>query len=137
MDKEQLKDLLKQFSQEEIREALGDKKKDKNRRRGKGKRKKSSNDKEPINNKKLQESSENKFDDIISTIRLSSDEEKELRDAAEADKGAEVNPNRGRRNLVEKKPFRCSSCGKDHKMFPSQVFNRERWKCNRCIIGGK
>ena len=35
MDKEKLKDLLKQFSQEEIREALGDKKKDKNRRRGK------------------------------------------------------------------------------------------------------
>ena len=131
MGKEKLKDLLKQFSQEEIREALGDKKKDKNRRRGKGKRKKSNE------NKKPQESSENKFDDIISTIRLSSDEEKELRDAAEADKGAEINPNRGRRNLAEKKSFRCSSCGKDHKMFPSQIFNRERWKCNRCITGGK
>lgn len=137
MDKEQLKDLLKQFSQEEIREALGDKKKDKNRRRGKGKRKKTSNNNKPSDIKKPQNSSENKFDDIISTIRLSSDEEKELRDAAEADKGAEVNPNRGKRNLAEKKSFRCSSCGRDHQMFPSQIFNRERWKCNRCITGGQ
>ena len=70
MDKETLKDLLKQFSQEEIREALGNESKNKNRRRGKGKRKKPDNKKEPQGNV------ENKFDDIISTIRLSSDEEK-------------------------------------------------------------
>ena len=131
MDKETLKDLLKQFSQEEIREALGNENKNKNRRRGKGKRKKSSNKKKPQGNV------ENKFDDIISTIRLSSDEEKELREAAKADEGAEVNPNRGRRSPAKKQSFRCSSCGRDYKMFPSQIFNRERWKCNRCITGGQ
>jgi hypothetical protein len=131
MDKEQLKDLLKQFSQEEIREALGDEKKNKNRRRGKGKRKKSNNKTRP------QENFENKFDDIISTIRLSADEERELKEAGKADEGAEINPNRGKRTAAEKQSFRCSSCGRDYKMFPSQIFNRERWKCNRCITGGK
>jgi|TARA_R110002020_G_scaffold99276_4_gene235775 DNA-directed RNA polymerase subunit RPC12/RpoP len=130
MDKEQLKDLLKQFSQEEIREALGNEKK-KNRRRGKGKRKKTSNKKRP------QDNVENKFDDMISTIRLSADEEKELREAGKADEGAEINPNRGKRGSAEKQSFRCASCGRDYKMFPSQIYNRERWKCNRCITGGK
>lgn len=131
MDKETLKDLLKQFSQEEIREALGNENKNKNRRRGKGKRKKPSNKKGPQGNV------ENKFDDIISTIRLSSDEEKELREAEKADEGAEINPNRGRRSPAEKRSFRCTSCGRDYKMFPSQIFNRDRWKCNRCITGGQ
>jgi|10_taG_2_1085330.scaffolds.fasta_scaffold00383_4 hypothetical protein len=131
MDKKELKDLLKQFSQEEIREALGNESKNKNRRRGKGKRKKSNNNRRP------QRNAENKFDDIISTIRLSPDEQKELKEAEKADKGAEVNPNRGKRGAAEKKSVRCSSCGRDYKMFPSQIFNRERWKCNRCITGGK
>tara|TARA_R110000751_G_scaffold72839_2_gene147503 strand:+ start:3709 stop:4104 length:396 start_codon:yes stop_codon:yes gene_type:complete len=131
MDKQQLKDLLKQFSQEEIRDALGDEKKNKNRRRGKGKRKKSNNNKRP------QDNFENKFDDIISTIRLSPEEEKELKEAEKADSGSEINPNRGKRGSAEKKPIRCSSCGRDYKMFPSQIFNRERWKCNRCITGGQ
>jgi|TARA_R110000824_G_scaffold3391_3_gene16144 DNA-directed RNA polymerase subunit RPC12/RpoP len=131
MDKQQLKDLLKQFSEEEIRDALGDEKKNKNRRRGKGKRKKSNNNKRP------QDNFENKFDDIISTIRLSPEEAEELKEAEKSDKGAEMNPNRGKRGSAEKKSFRCAACGRDYKMFPSQVFNRERWKCNRCITGGK
>ena len=79
MDKEKLKDLLKQFSQEEIREALGNENKNKNRRRGKGKRKKSGNKRRPPRN------TENKFDDIISTIRLSPDEEQELKEAESID----------------------------------------------------
>jgi len=131
MDKEQLKDLLKQFSQEEIREALGNEKKNKNRRRGKGKRKK------PNNKRRTQQDAENRFDDMISTIRLSPDEKKELEEAEKADKGAEINPNRGKRGPVQKQSFRCTSCGRDYKMFPSQIFNRERWKCNRCITSGQ
>jgi len=131
MDKETLKDLLKQFSQEEIREALGNENKNKNRRRGKGKRKKSSNKRRP------QKNTENKFNDVMSTIRLSPDEAQELKEAEKADRGAELNPNRGKRGAAEKKSFRCSSCGRDYKMFPSQIFNRERWKCNRCITGGQ
>ncbi len=131
MDKEQLKDLLKQFSQEEIREALGNEKKDKNRRRGKGKRKK------PNNKIRPQQNTENRFDDMISTIRLSPDEKKELKEAEMADKGAAINPNRGKRVVVEKQSFRCTSCGRDYKMFPSQIFNRDRWKCNKCITGGQ
>lgn len=128
MDKEDLKELLKQFSQEEIREALGEQKKN-NRRRGKGKRKKRAN-------QNIQKTV-NKFDDIISTIRLSPEESQELKEAEAADKGAQVNPNRGRRGQAKKQSFRCSSCGKDFDMFPSQVYSRERWKCNKCIVSGK
>lgn len=131
MDKEKLKELLKQFSQEEIREALGNENKNKNRRRGKGKRKK------PNNKRRPQKNTENKFNDIMSTIRLTPNEEQELREAEKADRGSELNTNRGKRGAAEKKSFRCSSCGRDYKMFQSQIFNRERWKCNRCITGGQ
>ena len=131
MDKEELQKLLKQFTQEEIREALGQKQKDKKRRRGKGKRKKSP----PTNNQEPK--TVNKFDDMISNISLSADEKKELAEAEQSDKLAKPNPNRGKRNSVSRKTFRCSSCGRDFEMFPSQVHNRERWKCNRCVTGGR
>tara|TARA_R100001198_G_scaffold33951_1_gene18332 strand:+ start:4462 stop:4857 length:396 start_codon:yes stop_codon:yes gene_type:complete len=131
MDKEELQKLLKQFSQEEIREALGQKPKNKKRRRGKGKRKKNSpaatNKSAPVN----------KFDDMMQSISLTADERKELADAEASDKMAKPNPNRGKRNAVKKQKFRCASCGKDFEMFPSQVYNRERWKCNRCVTGGR
>ena len=79
MDKEELQKLLKQFTQEEIREALGQKPKDKKRRRGKGKRKKSP----PTNNQEPK--TVNKFDDMISNISLSADEKKELAEAEQSD----------------------------------------------------
>ena len=67
MDKEELQKLLKQFSQEEIREALGQKPKNKKRRRGKGKRKKNypavTNKNAPVN----------KFDDMMQSISLTAD----------------------------------------------------------------
>ena len=131
MDKKELEELLKQFTQEEIKEALSNTTNKKKRRRGKGKRKRNKNsiEKKP--------SSENKFDDIISKISLSSDEIRELEEAKKSDKGAVVNPNRGNRRVVEKRTFRCSGCGKDYRMFPSQVHNPERWKCNKCIVNGK
>ena len=131
MDKqEQLKDLLKQFSQEEIREALGNEKKNKNRRRGKGKRK----------NKNPRPEFVNKFDEMMQDISLTSDEKKELKqaeeaDAADASASNKADPFRGRRNKVSKVDIHCRSCHREYKMYPSQIHNRERWTCNRCLSG--
>jgi nitrogen regulatory protein PII len=129
MDKKEIEELLQQFSQEEIKEALSKATKNKKRRRGRGKRK---------NNSKAQtkkQNSNNKFDDIMSTIRLSPDEVQELKEAAKADKMANQQQFKGRREQVKKVKITCSLCHKEFNMFPSQIFNKERWRCNSCISG--
>tara|TARA_R110002012_G_scaffold214684_3_gene385782 strand:- start:2062 stop:2499 length:438 start_codon:yes stop_codon:yes gene_type:complete len=141
--KEALLKLLGQFSEEEINELLSSKKedkdddgvftinKDKKRRRGKGKRKRGNNK----NQENKDSNFVNKFDDMMGNISLSSDERKELDQASKADKDATVNPLRGKRNKAEKVSIKCSSCHKDFKVYPSSIYNKDRWRCNACISG--
>tara|TARA_R100001129_G_C5314011_1_gene245961 strand:- start:752 stop:1144 length:393 start_codon:yes stop_codon:yes gene_type:complete len=129
MDKQEIEELLQQFTQEEIRDAISSSSKNKKRRRGKGKRKKNSSP------KTQSQSSGNKFDDMMSNISLSSEESKELKEAAKSDSMANQTQNKGKRPEVKKISVRCTACNKDYKMFPSQIYNRERWKCNKCITG--
>lgn len=140
--KELLLELLSQFSQEEIKELLSAKQeentdgvftinKDKKRRRGKGKRKRGNN-----NNKENKDSNfVNKFDEMMGTIALSSDERKELEEASKADQNATVNPFRGKRAKAKKITIKCTECHKDFEVYPSSVYNKDRWRCNTCISG--
>lgn len=140
--KELLLELLSQFSQEEIKELLSAKQeestdgvftinKDKKRRRGKGKRKRGNN-----NNKENKDSNfVNKFDEMMGTIALSSDERKELEEASKADQNATVNPFRGKRAKAKKITIKCTECHKDFEVYPSSVYNKDRWRCNACISG--
>ena len=70
-------------------------------------------------------------------ISLTGDEKKELKQAEEADASAssKENPFKGRRNKVSKIDIHCRSCHREYKMYPSQIHNRERWTCNRCLSG--
>jgi len=130
MDKEELKELLSQFSKEEILDLIPDEEKkpvNKKRRRGKGGRK----------NKNPRPEFVNKFDEMMQGISLTGDEKKELKQAEEADASAssKENPFKGRRNKVSKIDIHCRSCHREYKMYPSQIHNRERWTCNRCLSG--
>lgn len=140
--KELLLELLSQFSEEEIKELLSGKEeestdgvftinKDKKRRRGKGKRKRGNN-----KSKENKDSNfVNKFDEMMGTIALSSDERKELEEASKADQNATVNPFRGKRAKAEKITIKCIGCHKDFEVYPSSVYNKDRWRCNTCISG--
>jgi hypothetical protein len=123
--KEQLLKLLSEFSEEELSELLPAKKK---RRRGKGKRKKRQ---QPIK----ESNTNNKFDEIMGSIILTSDERQELDQAKKLDKGAEPNKFRGLRNEAKKIKVQCCKCNKEFEMFQSQVMNAERWSCNNCLVG--
>ena len=72
MDKKQLKELLSQFSKEEILDLISDtesKPTNKKRRRGKGGRKKNKSKPKFVN----------KFDEMMNNISLTNDEIKELK----------------------------------------------------------
>tara|TARA_R110002020_G_scaffold264880_1_gene479651 strand:- start:640 stop:1026 length:387 start_codon:yes stop_codon:yes gene_type:complete len=125
MDKEQLKQLLSEFSKQEILELISDKPVNKKRRRGKGKRK----------NKSSKPDFVNKFDEMIQNISLTNEEKKELKQAEQADSTAKTNPFRGRREEVSKVKITCVSCNREYEMYPSQIHNRNRWTCNRCLSG--
>ena len=105
--------------------------KDKKRRRGKGKRKRGNNKNQENKNTDFV----NKFDEMMGNISLSSDERKELDQASKADKNAKPNPLRGKRNKAEKITIKCIGCHKDFKVYPSSVYNKDRWRCNSCISG--
>ena len=113
----------------EIREALGNEKKNKNRRRGKGKRKNKNS------NPKGVDKPTNKFDEMMQGMNLTGDEKKELKQAEKSDASSEANPFKGRRDKVSKLEIACTSCRREYKMYPSQIHNRERWTCNRCLSG--
>jgi hypothetical protein len=130
--KELLLELLSQFSEEEIKDLLSGKEeesadgvftinKDKKRRRGKGENKDSN--------------FVNKFDEMMGTIALSSDERKELEEASKADQNATVNPFRGKRAKAEKISIKCIACHKDYEVYPSSVYSKDRWRCNNCCSG--
>ena len=75
----------------------------------------------------------NKFDEMMNNISLTNDEIKELKLAEQSDAASEQNPFRGRRQKVSKVKVVCVSCNREYEMYPSQIHNRERWTCNRCI----
>ena len=128
MDKKQLKELLSQFSKEEILDLISDtesKPTNKKRRRGKGGRKKNKSKPKFVN----------KFDEMMNNISLTNDEIKELKLAEQSDAASEQNPFRGRRQKVSKVKVVCVSCNREYEMYPSQIHNRERWTCNRCLSG--
>ena len=117
MDKEQLKQLLSEFSKQEILELISDK---------------------PVNKRKNKSSKPdfvNKFDEMIQNISLTNEEKKELKQAEQADSTAKTNPFRGRREEVSKVKITCVSCNREYEMYPSQIHNRNRWTCNRCLSG--
>ena len=97
--------------------------KDKKRRRGKGKRKRGNN-----NNKENKDSNfVNKFDEMMGTIALSSDERKELEEASKADRNATVNPFRGKRAKAKKITIKCTECHNDFEVYLLNI-----WKFSSC-----
>ena len=128
MDKKELKELLSQFTREEILDIVSeveDKKPNRKRRRGKGSRK----------NRQSKPGFMNKFDEMMNNISLTNDEIKELKLAEQSDTASEQNPFRGRRQKASKVKVVCVSCNREYEMYPSQIHNRERWTCNRCLSG--
>jgi|TARA_Y100000593_G_scaffold26064_1_gene51846 hypothetical protein len=128
MDKKELKELLSQFTREEILDIVSeveDKKPNRKRRRGKGSRK----------NRQSKPGFKNKFDEMMNNISLTNDEIKELKLAEQSDTASEQNPFRGRRQKASKVKVVCVSCNREYEMYPSQIHNRERWTCNRCLSG--
>jgi hypothetical protein len=143
--KKALLELLSQFSEEEINELLSAKEeestdgvftinKNKKRRRGKGKRKRGSRNKQDKQENKDSDFV-NKFDEMMGTIALSSDERKELEEASKADQNAAINPLRGKRAKAEKVKIKCVACHKDYEVYPSSVYSKDRWRCNNCCSG--
>tara|TARA_R110002020_G_scaffold55309_2_gene153585 strand:+ start:9353 stop:9853 length:501 start_codon:yes stop_codon:yes gene_type:complete len=154
-----LKDLLKDISKEDLAGLFEEAKKEKeeeetihsiskndssskpnNRRRGKGTRKKNKRTSQAKKTSKSKachrtqieiKKRENKFDDFFNNTVLSSSERKELEQATEADKKTVVNktPRTRGSTLVD---IRCRSCGQDHTVSSSLVYDESRWKCNNC-----
>ncbi len=75
VDKKELLKLLSELSPEELESIMPKKK----RRRGKGKRKKNRSANKPS------ASEENKFDDMLSSIRFTDEEKRELEEATNVD----------------------------------------------------
>lgn len=159
--KQQLRDLLKNFSKEELVEFLVESKEDSSeeeartheidknrRRRGRGGRKKNKGKKgrSGTSNKRgnskgaacksgtmdLDSPRENKFLDMMKTMRFSASEREELEQASESDKKdnlpARTSAPRNL-NLVE---VECRVCGDVYDVAPSMVYDTKRWKCNDC-----
>lgn len=125
VDKKELLKLLSELSPEELESIMPKKK----RRRGKGKRKKNRNKNKPTT------SEENKFDDMLSSIRFTDEEKRELEEASKVDKEADQTKPVSARPPASTVEVTCCVCNKKFMVSPSVVFSVDRWKCNACITG--
>lgn len=125
VDKKELLKLLSELSPEELESIMPKKK----RRRGKGKRKKNRSANKPS------ASEENKFDDMLSSIRFTDEEKRELEEATKVDDEADQTKSVSARPAASTVEVTCCTCNKKFIVSPSVVFSVDRWKCNACITG--
>jgi ribonuclease D len=59
-------------------------------------------------------------------------EKNEHKQDSEIDKKLSVHPPTQRRDKINLIKVQCRSCGKSENVSPSLIFDRERYKCNKC-----
>ena len=158
--KEELKRLLRELTKDELMEIIADSAKDESvheidttkrkSRRGKGTRRKNKekqsqkskrstktygNDKGDACRKGTVDTSgnrPNKFDDFMKNTTLTSSERSELEAASQDDKknkDMERSPRTRTSNIIE---VECRACGVLEDISASVVYDKKRWKCNKC-----
>ena len=128
MSKEELKKTLSKLKKEELIEMLLETHPvKKNRRRGKGHRKRKFQNKTATNNS----NDDNKFDDFMETMKLSSSEQAELELASKMDAASKPSPRTTRRERALMEVV-CRVCGSREQVSPVMVYDVNRWKCNKC-----
>jgi len=158
--KEELKQLLREFSKEELMEIFGnleekphtqkiDKNK-KNRRRGKGTRSKKKNPQKegasrstktygqnkgnPCRSGSINTSNSrpNKFDDFMQDTLLTHSERQELEEASKADEQNKNLQRSPRTRQPATLEVKCRTCGVEDTVAASTIYDQSRWKCNQC-----
>ena len=148
MDKEEFKQMLKQFSKQEILELFDEDSEpvpetthtiDKKRSRGKGGRKKNRGNNNQVGAKRrsrpqaLAGPKTNKFDDIFTNVKSNLDErEKEELAAAAKEDAKNKKPRTPRTRSDSRMSVKCRSCGKEELISPVMLYDPKRYKCNEC-----
>lgn len=83
--------------------------------------------------------SDNKFDPASIVKQMNTDEYKEYLAASEVDDSVKQKLTEGEISRSSARPtqlieVRCSICGRSEEVAPSLVHNRDRYRCNKCIL---
>jgi hypothetical protein len=138
MDKQELQEMLNGLSETELSnlEDLINKvsKKPRNKRRGSGKRKTNTK----VHNKKIT----SKKSDLINSLDLSPEEQKELKTASQFDQGMGLDKPKVH-GIMSKGPtfakvsIKCMECQKTFEVAPALIPpERDRFRCNTCACRG-